>query len=228
MTQIRSGLGQQDRPRNREVEVEQPIGTQQEMNEAGAVPVVRREPKRGVLEMQAIRTGKSYTSRSRTSVSTALVFVLTFCVSAMVARAQVPASGKLVVSQSTKLGALPGGGSQSGTVPAGDTMAVTSFGGVITTDTYGGDVELFSAAGVATKLGSYSNANGVAVDSQNNLYIGGSYNSQVVKLPYVNGAYVALAATSGTTPNCTGSDTAECVMSQLTTGGADVVSMLFD
>jgi len=178
--------------------------------------------------MQAIRTGKSYTSRSRTSVSTALVFVLTFCVSAMVARAQVPASGKLVVSQSTKLGALPGGGSQSGTVPAGDTMAVTSFGSVITTDTYGGDVALFSAAGVETTLGKYSNGNGVAVDAQNNLYIGASYSSQVVKIPYVSGAYVAIAATSGTTPNCTGTDTAECVMSELTTGGADVVSMIFD
>src|SRR5665213_1859927 len=183
MTQIRSGLGQQDRPRNREVEVEQPIGTQQEMNEAGAVPVVRREPKRGVLEMQAIRTGKSYTSRSRTSVSTALVFVLTFCVSGMVARAQVPDSGKLVVSQTTLLGVLPGGGSQSGSEPAGDTMAVTSFGSLITTDTYGGDVALYSAAGVLTKLGSYSNANGVAVDSHDNLYIGASYSCLLYTSP---------------------------------------------
>jgi len=178
--------------------------------------------------MEAIRTGKSYTSRSRTTVSTALVFVLTFCISGMVARAQVPASGKLVLSQSTKLGALPGGGSQSGTVPAGDTMAITSFGSVITTDTYGGDVVMYSAAGVYTKLGTYSNANGVAVDSQNNLYIGASYTSQVIKLPYVGGAYAALAATSGTTPNCTGNDTVECVMSNLTTGGANVVSLVFD
>ena len=45
--------------------------------------------------MRAIRTGKSYSSRSRTSVSTALIFVLTFCVSGIVARAQVPASGVL-------------------------------------------------------------------------------------------------------------------------------------
>jgi len=146
----------------------------------------------------------------------------------MVARAQVPASGKLVVNQQTSLGVLPGGGSQSGTEPAGDTMAVTSTGSLITTDTYGSDVVMYSAAGVYTKLGTYSNANGVAVDSQNNLFIAASYSSQVIKLPYVSGAYAAIGAISGTTPNCTGSDTVECVMSNLTTGGADVVSMLFD
>ena len=80
-----------------------------------------------------------------------------------------------------------------------------------------------------TVLGSISNPNGVAVDSQNNLYIGLSYTSQVVKLPFVNGAYVTLAATSGTTPNCTGNDTVECVMSHVTlSGGSGVVSIVFD
>jgi hypothetical protein len=142
-----------------------------------------------------------------------------------------PASAfqNVVMSQSTLLGALPGGGSQSGTEPAGDTMAVNSFGNVITTDTYGGDTAVFSPQGGAPTLpGTSSNPNGVAVDSQNNLYIGFSYTSTVVKVPYVNGAYVALAAPTGSTPNCTGNDTAECAMNHLTTGGADVVSLLFD
>src|ERR1019366_2787087 len=52
----------------------------------------------------------------------------------------------------------------------------------------------------------------------------------VVKIPYVNGTYAALAATTSTTPNCTGAtDTVECIMSNVTiSGGSGVVSMVFD
>ena len=85
--------------------------------------------------------------------------------------------------------------------PAGDTMAVNASGNLIATNTYGNGVVMFTPGSTTpTVLGSISNPNGVAVDSQNNLYIGLSYTSQVVKLPFVNGAYPTLAGTSGTTP----------------------------
>jgi hypothetical protein len=148
-----------------------------------------------------------------------------------------PASAfqNIVMTQSTLYGALPGGGSQSGSVPDGDTMAVNSLGDVITSDTYGNQIVLFTPqGGTPTILGSVSNPNGVAVDSQNNLYIGFSYTPAVVKVPYVNGAYVTLA-TEGSdppypagTPNCTGNDTVECVMNNVAGGGADILSMVFD
>jgi hypothetical protein len=145
-----------------------------------------------------------------------------------------PASAfqNVVMSQSTSLGALPSsGGAQSGGEPAGDTMAVNAVGNLIATNTYGNDISLFTPqGGTPALIGMISNPNGVAVDSANNLYIGVSYNSMVVKIPYVNGAYAALAATTSTTPNCTGpGDTVECIMSNVTiSGGSGVVSMVFD
>jgi hypothetical protein len=143
-----------------------------------------------------------------------------------------PASAfqNVVMSQVTLLGAFTGGGSQSGTVPAGDSMAVNQLGDVIATNTYGGQTVAFSpTGGTPTVLGTISNQNGVAVDSQNNLYVAFSYNDYVIKVPYVNGAYATMSTPkAGTTPNCTGTDTAECLMNNLTTGGADVISMVFD
>jgi hypothetical protein len=136
----------------------------------------------------------------------------------------------VVVSQSTSLGPLPSNGAQSGGEPAGDTMAVNSFGDLITTNTYNNQILLFApGATTATVLGTLSNPNGVAVDSQNNLFIGLSYSSIVLKIPYVNGAYAAIAATSGSTPNCTGTDTNECIMNNISlSGGSGVLSLVFD
>ncbi len=136
----------------------------------------------------------------------------------------------VVVSQSTQLGSFPGGGAQSGGEPAGDTMAVNGAGDLIATNTYNNKILLFAPGGTtATVLGSLSNPNGVAVDSQSNLYIGFSYGPTVLKIPYVNGAYATIAAVSGTTPNCTGTDTNECIMNNISiSGGSGVVSMVFD
>ena len=136
----------------------------------------------------------------------------------------------VVITQSTQLGALPGGGAQSGGEPAGDTMAVNGYGDLIATNTYNNKILLFAPGGTtATVLGSLSNPNGVAVDSQNNLYIGFSYGSNVLKVPYVNGTYATIGAVSGTTPNCTGTDTNECIMNHVSlSGGSGVVSMVFD
>ncbi len=180
--------------------------------------------------MKAIRIGLSYSSRSCTSASTALVFALALCLFGMSAKAQVPSSGDVVVNQSMSLGALPGNGAQSGGEPAGDTMAVNSLGDLIATNTYNNKILLFAPQGTTpTVLGTLSNPNGVAVDSQNNLFIGFSYSPTVLKIPYVKGAYAAIAATSSSTPNCTGTDTVECIMSKVSfASGSGVVSMVFD
>ncbi|MGA7158740.1 MAG: hypothetical protein WBY53_17980, partial [Acidobacteriaceae bacterium] len=60
---------------------------------------------------------------------------MALCLSGGIAKAQVPASGDIVMSESTMLGALPGGGGQSGGEPAGDTMAVNAAGDLIATNT---------------------------------------------------------------------------------------------
>ena len=190
--------------------------------------------------MQAIRTSLSHSSRSCTSASTALLFALTLFSFGAVARGQTPASAfqNVVVTQATELGVggVPSsGGSLSGSVPAGDSLAVNSLGAVIYGDTYGGQILLLPPqGGTPTVLGTLSNINGVAVDGQNNLYVGFSYTSAVLKVPYVNGAYATITKVTSDppypsgTPNCTGTDTVVCVMSNLATGGADVVSLLFD
>jgi hypothetical protein len=136
----------------------------------------------------------------------------------------------VVMNQQTQLGSLPsGGGAQSGQEPEGDTIAINSFGDVLLGDTYGGKLSLFTPQGTMTTLGSLSNVQGTAVDSQNNLYVGWAYSgSNIVKLPYISGSYVLLTAPTGSTPACTGNDTAECTIGTLNTGGASVVSMLFD
>jgi hypothetical protein len=153
-----------------------------------------------------------------------------------------PASAfqNVVITQSTEIGtgifSSSSGGYQSGSVPAGDSIAVNSLGDVITGDTYGNEVFLLNPqTGVTSVLGTLTNVNGVAVDSQNNLYIGFSYTPAVLKIPFVNGAYAAIATVStdppypSGTPNCNGSsDTVECVMNNVTAGGADIISMVFD
>jgi hypothetical protein len=139
----------------------------------------------------------------------------------------------IVMTQQTTLGAFPsGGGPVSGAVQDGDSIAVNSLGDVIATDTYGDHVVLFTPQGTVTTLGKVSNPNGVAVDGNNNLFIAFAYSSAVVKLPFVNGAYAPLGSSANQypsgTPNCTGNDTVECVMNNLTGGGNGLMSMVFD
>jgi hypothetical protein len=160
------------------------------------------------------------------------------CFSGPVAWAAPPASAfqNVVMSQQVELGALPSGGGQSGQAPAGSSMAVDANGDVIMGNLYGGEVLLFKLSSgaisplpAATVLGSLSgNPAGMAVDSANNLYIGNATVTTVIKVPYVNGAYVTIANPSSSTPNCTGTDTVECVMSNLTTSGSGVSGLIFD
>lgn len=163
---------------------------------------------------------------------------MTICLFAAVASAQVPASANVIVSQLTELGLLSSGGGISGSNPAGGSMAVNSNGDVIMSNTYGGQVLLFNGqTGAVTVLGSYSSIGPVTVDSQDNLYIGGFYSADIVKVPYnrATGTYAAISApTSSTSPAaCTGNDTTECNLSPFLTDAATgtyfgVVSIAFD
>src|SRR6202012_4541559 len=98
---------------------------------------------------------------------------------------------------------------------AGGSFVVNSLGDVITGNTYGNQVLLFDGTTPGgTVLGSYSNVGPVAIDSQNNIYIGGQYTNNVIKVPYnaATNTYAAISApASGTSPAvCTGNDTTEC------------------
>jgi hypothetical protein len=149
-----------------------------------------------------------------------------------------PGSG-ILTSQLTWLGAYPAGGDENQGTAAGDSFGINSHGDILVSTTYGGTVILVNGqTGAVTTLGSYgeySNTGGVAVDSQDNLYVGGLYGSGsniIAKVPYVNGVYAPLTdATQGTPPpNCTGSDTTECVLGPMAAipGGFGVAAMKFD
>ncbi|MGA7339226.1 MAG: hypothetical protein WBE72_23350 [Terracidiphilus sp.] len=142
----------------------------------------------------------------------------------------------LLMNQQTWLAALPAGGVFAQDSQAGTSFGVNQQGNVLMGTAYGGTVALFNTtSGKWTTLGSYgkyNNTGGVALDSAGNLYLGALYSNIIAKIPYNNGAYSAVTdATSGTPPaNCTGSDTAECVMAPVAaTGGIGGVSaMTFD
>jgi hypothetical protein len=183
--------------------------------------------------MQAIWTRLKYPMRSCVAVSTALPFALAICVTGVTARAQVPA---IVISQATSIAAFPTGGILASSNPAGNSFAVNSNGDIITGNTYGNQVLLISGkTGTVTVLGAYNNVGPVTIDSQNNLYVGGAYTNNVVKVPYVNGAYAPLSApASSTSPAaCTGNDTTECNFGGNLTNSTNgnyfgLVSMAFD
>jgi sugar lactone lactonase YvrE len=161
-------------------------------------------------------------------VSLAVYLVLTLSLCAAVSSAQ---QKPIVLSQTTVLGALPSGGSESSSNPVGGTMAVTSHGDAIVGTTYGSQVVLFDGkTGKTTILATPSSQSGaVAVDGHDNLFIGFTYGGDVVKLPYVNGAYAAWSAPGASTPACTGSDTVECSMVNVTAGATSpIVSLAFD
>lgn len=135
----------------------------------------------------------------------------------------------IVLSQTQLLAGFPSGGALSGGSPAGSSMTVNTLGNLIVSTSYGGQIAQFNAqTGTATVLGSYNNPGPVAVDSANNLYIADVFDTTITKVPYVSGAYVALSTPSGSTPVCTGADTAECTLPSLTGGIYGYASMAFD
>jgi len=172
-------------------------------------------------ELKLIRNAKL---GSPTKSWVALLSAIMMCVCATVASGQ--SKQNVVLSQTSLLGAYPSAGGIAGGNPAGSSMAVNQQGNVISGNTYGGTIYLFNGqTGTVSSLGSYSNVGPIAVDSHNNLYIGGTYNTTISKLPYVSGAYPALVTTP---PACTGSDVTECTLPSLGSGAPGLVSMIFD
>jgi hypothetical protein len=142
----------------------------------------------------------------------------------------------IFLSQTNWLLAFPNGGALSSADAAGTSMAVNSDGNVLVATEYGNQVLLVNpqtaAVTVVANWPSY-NIGPVTIDSQNNLYIGGLYTNNIIKIPYVGGAYVAAPDPTTTPANCTGTDTAECNFGSNLTNSTNgwyfgVVSMAFD
>ncbi len=120
----------------------------------------------------------------------------------------------VLTNQISTLGTFQGGGALAGGNPAGNSFAADSNGNLITGTTYGNKIlEFAPGATSATVLASsYSNAGPVAIDASGNLYIGDLYNGTIAKIPAASGGYATITYPGSSTPNCTGTDTAECVL----------------
>ena len=166
------------------------------------------------------------TPMMRETRSVAILAMLALALGAAV-KAQTP---NVVLSQFTQFGALANGGAFGSGSAAGTSMAVNSQGNVFAGTSYGGSlVEYNGTTGTETTLGSYSNIGPVAVDSANNLYIADIYSTTIIKLPFVSGAYPTFGTPSGTTPVCTGTDTAECTLATSAVNGPyGLASMVLD
>ena len=137
----------------------------------------------------------------------------------------------LIMTQQTWLGVLPTGGAFGGATAAGTTFGVTPDGNNIVVGTsYGGTIEMWNLKAAAyTRLGKYANVGAVATDAQGNLYIGGAYSGILVKLPYANGKFATLTDAQSAAPvQCTGTDTAECVVVSGVSGVGGFASIAFD
>ena len=145
--------------------------------------------------------------------------VLTMCVS-VVATAQRPG---VVVSQASLVAATSGGFTTGGD-PSGGSFAVTQQGDIAVGTTYGGNglVLVNSVTGLLTYYSAASNAVGVTIDPQNNLYYGTFYGGSIGKIPYVNGAYPPPPSSQSA---CTGNDTTWCT---LPNPGSPIKAMAFD
>jgi hypothetical protein len=86
--------------------------------------------------MKLNRTGLSYSPRSNSLLSKALVVLSTLSVFNVTAEAHAQSAFQnIVLSQSAELGLLTSGGGQSGQEPAGASMAVDSKGDLIMANT---------------------------------------------------------------------------------------------
>lgn len=136
------------------------------------------------------------------------------------------AQNHVILSQVDWLATYPNGGPYGGPQWAGSSFAVNSANGnIVFSTTWGGSIEMLNPqTGVLTTLGTYSNSGGIALDSNNNLYIDGQYSWVVLKVPFIDGAYVPFSdpAPLGYTPpglqlppDCTGNDQSACVVAPL-------------
>ncbi len=152
-----------------------------------------------------------------------------FAVSTL-ATVPVPASADVIVSQVNWLSPLYGNASTSGN-PAGGSFATNSQHQIVDANT--NNLLLFDeVTGAITTLGAWSNAGAVAVDAQDNIYVGNLYGpvNSIIKLPYTgastNAGYAAFTTPTSSTPACTGASTAECALP--IPGSVNPSAMTFD
>jgi hypothetical protein len=113
----------------------------------------------------------------------ALLSVLAIFMFAGAANVAAQAGQGIVVSQITWGAAWPNGGAFSGENVAGNSWAMNSKGVVVASETYGGSIIQFASPGYTQSVaGPVSNGSGVAIDSNDNLYVSDEYNQEIVKI----------------------------------------------
>jgi hypothetical protein len=177
----------------------------------------------GTCTITAAQSG-SATYAAATTVSQS------FAVSAIPAIA-VPANADILVSQ-INYRALVNGYALSAGNPAGGSFGINSLGMAALGNNI--NIQLIDTnSGAIINLGADSNAAAVAVDPNNNIYIGNSYGpvNSIAKLPYVggsaNGGYANFSTPTATTPVCTTGGTSECLL-PANLGSINVSTMTFD
>jgi sugar lactone lactonase YvrE len=107
--------------------------------------------------------------------------------------------------------------------PAGGSFAVTPNGMVVVGTSYNNKADFVSVStGALLSQVSINGPGGFTTDSKGNLYMSHLYGSPVLKIPYVNGAYVTL--TDATPPACTGTDTTLCTAGSAPSGGVKAIA----
>ena len=148
-----------------------------------------------------------------------LAAIITLGLVATAVNAQKPA---VVVSQSSVMFDVQGGGCPNacsftaGMTPNGGGFGVDGWGDIAISMPYGNVTDVYNGTtGTVTTITSVSNQAGATFDSQRNLYVGPLYKHKLIKIPFVNGAWVA--GNPDAAPACTGNDTVECGMPNLGT-----------
>ncbi len=147
-----------------------------------------------------------------------LLLVLISGLGAATGNAQKPA---VIVSQSAVMFDVEGGGCPTACsfnaqmTPNGGGFGVSGSGDIAISMPYGNVLDVYSGTtGKVTAITALSNESGASFDSHRNLFVGPLYKHNLFKLPYVNGTWVA--GNPDTDPACTGNDTVECRMPNLT------------
>ncbi len=180
---------------------------------------------------------QSGTARGTWVALLSVLIVMLFAATASVA--QGPPATPVLVSQVTWYPAFPTGGVLAEDADGGSSWGINSKGVIVAGTTYGGQVIQFAGPGYAvTEAGPVGNVGGIAIDSNDNLYVGDQYNSVIAKIaPNTDGTYTIATDPTKTSapPACDGvaaDDTAagECVITAPGTslGYFGVTSMVFD
>jgi len=144
----------------------------------------------------------------------------------------IPKNREVVVSQTNWLASLGAGGNAYVALnPDGSSFAINSNGAIVEANTT--NLLLFDAqSGASTTLGAWGGASAVAVDSNNDIYVGNLYTYPgIVRLPYLggsaNGGYAPFTTPSTSLPACTSDSRTECVLLS-GAGSENLGAMAFD